>query len=152
MLYKVPREKRRRLNWDKPDPTHLIMLDKLQEISPVAKNVKQHLMQQKAELLAFIKNAWAMPGDPFELPVCEHCERWCSWHDKPPGSAYCWYCGQVTINPVTVEEWFEKELRIHNIYEALRKQGIDYLGAKEPVIIGEDKPDQDQNQIIIVKK
>jgi hypothetical protein len=140
MLYRVPRERRLRRNWDKPDQTNLIMLEKLQDIAPAAKNVKQHFLQQKAELLAFLKNAFAMSGDPFELPVCGHCERWASWHDNPPGSAYCWNCGTVTPNPVTVEEWFEKELRIHNIYDALRKQGIDYLGGKEAVAIGEETP------------
>lgn len=150
MLYKVPREKRRRINWDKPDQTNLIMLDKLQDISPNARNVKQHLMQQKAELLAFIKNAYAMSGDPFELPVCGHCERWCSWHDTPPGSAYCWKCGKVTVTPITVQEWFEKELKIKNIYDALRKQGIDYTGGTEAVIIGEERPEP--KQIIISKR
>jgi hypothetical protein len=150
LLYKVPREKRHRINWDKPDQTNLIMLDKLQEISPTAKNVKQHLMQQKAELLAFIKNAYAMSGDPLELPVCSHCERWCSWHDTPPGSAYCWKCGKVTVNPITVEEWFEKELKIKNIYDALRKQGIDYIGGTEAVIIGEERPEP--KQIIIATR
>ncbi len=147
MLYKVPREKRQKVNWDKPDLTNMRMLDKLQEISPTAKNVKQHLMMQKAELLAFIKNAYAMSMDPFELPVCAHCERWASWHDN--GSAYCWKCGQITINPITVEEWFEKELKIQNIYDALRRQGIDYLGPTEAVIIGQDHPDPAPKKIII---
>lgn len=140
MLYKIPRKHQVRHNWENTDPKHMRALEKLQEISPVAKNVKQHLMMQKSELLAFIKNAYAMTGDPFELPVCGHCERWASWHDSPPGSAYCWYCGTVTPDPITVEKWFEQELRIKNIYEALRQQGIDYLGADQPVIIGEDEP------------
>jgi hypothetical protein len=151
LLYKVPREKRLTRDWSKPDHTNLIMLDKLQDISPTARNVKHHLLQQKAELLAFIKNAYAMSGDPFELPVCEHCERWASWHDTPPGSAYCWKCGTVTVNPITVEEWFEKELKIQNIYDALRRQGIDYTGGVEPVIIGEMRREP-ENKIIIVSR
>jgi hypothetical protein len=125
------------------------MLDKLVDVSPSAKNIKAHFMQQKAELLAFIKAAYGMSGDPFELPVCEHCERWCSWHDKPPGSAYCWACGKVTVNPITVEEWFSNELRIKNIYDELRKNGIDYLGAPEPVPIV--SPVDDETEIIIAK-
>lgn len=146
MLYKIKKPFQSKTNWDKPDRTHLIALEKLQDISPVAKNVKQHLMMQKAELLAFIKNAYAMSGDPFELPVCSHCERWASWHDQPPGSAYCWYCGTVTPDPITVEEWFERELRIHNIYEELRKYGIDYLGPSEPVIIGAGESSEDEDK------
>jgi hypothetical protein len=82
-----------------------------------------------------------MSGDPFELPVCSHCERWASWHHIPPGSAYCWYCGTVTAEPVTVEEWFEKELKIRNIYEALRRQGIDYTGAVDRIVIEENGDD-----------
>jgi len=114
------------------------MLDKLEDIAPTAKNVKQHFLQQKAELVAFIKAEYGMSGDPFELPVCEHCERWCSWYDKPPGSAYCWACGSVTVNPITVEEWFNRELKIQNIYDELRKRGIDYCGPTEPITIGEE--------------
>jgi hypothetical protein len=153
LLYKVKRYHQSKINWEKPDQTNMLMLDKLQEISPVAKNVKQHLLMQKAELMAFIKNRYAMSGDPFELPVCGHCERWASWHDKPPGSAYCWYCGTVTPDPVTVEEWFEKELKIHNIYDALKKQGIDYLGGKpEPVTIGQDEEEPEPKKIIIVSR
>jgi hypothetical protein len=151
LLFKVPREKRLKRDWSKPDQTNLIMLEKLEDVSPKAKNIKGHFLQQKAELMAFIKNRYAMSGDPFELPVCEHCERWCSWHDKPPGSAYCWYCGQVTVKPITVEEWFSRELKIQNIYDALRKQGIDYLGGTEPVIMGEEhqKP---ESKIIIASR
>lgn len=151
MLFKVPKEKRIRRDWKKQNPDNMKLLQRLDDIASPA--VKQHLQTQKEDLMLFIRSQYGGVDDPFELPVCGHCERWCSWHDKPPGSAYCWSCGTVTPNPITVEQWFENELRIKNIYDRLKKQfGIDYLGEVEPISIGPADEEDMHPEIIIAKR
>ena len=44
--------------------------------------------------------------DVWKLPVCGRCEGWALWHGK--GRCTCHQCGHTTINPISVEEFYEK--------------------------------------------
>lgn len=61
------------------------------------------------------KFAYAAHGgvELLEEPVCGHCERLGSWHDKPlPGSCHCFACGKDTPNAITMREYLMQHLNV----------------------------------------
>lgn len=82
------------------------VLQQLQKNNP---KYLEHILQKNEMIMAFAKST--LGGiDLLEQPMCNHCEKPGAWHTD--GTCYCWSCGTVTKNPITLYEYLAQELKL----------------------------------------
>ncbi|MGE5631388.1 MAG: hypothetical protein ACM3TR_09865 [Caulobacteraceae bacterium] len=92
----------------RPNRENILIHRKIKDKKP---NFAAHIYQHNKIIQGFAEAAHG-GIELLELPVCEHCERVAANYHEPPGSAYCWSCGKVTITPITLREYLMVHLKI----------------------------------------
>ena len=95
----------------------------LKAIGEKKKSFASHILQHNDVMKSFTMSTTG-GIELLELPVCEHCERVAANYHEPPGSAYCWSCGNVTVSPITLRQYLMEHLKIDAVEMELIEQEI----------------------------